>query len=134
LSLNKISPGVSLSVGSTKNNQLALASNGRVFPFGPLTSENADERLSTSPSPTDRVFVATRHGVLSRPTTFDLNFTTGQSPSWKRHIYYEVRWNKSSARTWKCSGVTRNSFIPAMAGGSEFTTREGSTGLIRNKD
>src|SRR5207244_9740124 len=76
LSLNEISPGISLSVGSTKDNQLALASNGTVFPFGPLTSaaETADERLSTAPPSTDQAVLATRHSVLSWPTTFDLNF------------------------------------------------------------
>src|SRR5262249_35710456 len=39
LSLNDVGPGVSLSVGSTKDNQLALASAGKVFPFGPLASD-----------------------------------------------------------------------------------------------
>ena len=35
LSLNEVGPGLALSVGSTKDNQLALASSGKVFPFGP---------------------------------------------------------------------------------------------------
>src|SRR3954464_11189556 len=45
LSLNDLIPGLSLSVGSTKDNQLALATSGKVFPFGPLasTSENTGE-------------------------------------------------------------------------------------------
>src|SRR6266481_4016227 len=49
LSLNELSPGISLSIGSTKDNQLALASNGAVFPFGQLTSDadTAGERLAT---------------------------------------------------------------------------------------
>ena len=48
-SLNELRPGLSLSVGSTKDNQLALATSGKVFPFGPLTSasENTGERLAT---------------------------------------------------------------------------------------
>ncbi len=98
LSLNEVSPGLALSVGSTKDNQLALATSGRVFPFGPLTStsENTDERLATVPPPGDQAFIAIRHSVLSWPTPFDLNFMTGQSPSWKRHTYYEIRWKKSS--------------------------------------
>src|SRR5262245_66550251 len=47
--LNDVKPGLSLSVGSTKDNQLALASSGKVFPFGPLksASENIIERLAT---------------------------------------------------------------------------------------
>src|SRR5215469_8498003 len=48
LSLNEVSAGLSLSVGSTKDNQLALASSGKVFAFGPLisTAENSGERLA----------------------------------------------------------------------------------------
>jgi hypothetical protein len=46
-SLNDVRPGLSPSVGSTKDNQLALATSGKVFPFGPLksASEDAAERL-----------------------------------------------------------------------------------------
>src|SRR5262249_8402148 len=98
LSLNDVRPGLSLSVGSTKDNQLALASNAKVFAFGPLTSAGEDtaERLTTAPPPGDQAFVATRHSLLSWPTPFDINLMTGQSPSWKRHIYEEIRWTKSS--------------------------------------
>ena len=38
LSLNDARPDVSLSLGSTKDDQLALASRGKVFPFGPIKS------------------------------------------------------------------------------------------------
>ena len=97
-SLNDVTPGLSLSVGSTKDNQLALATSGNVFPFGPLTSTSEDtgEHLATAPPPGDQALLATRHSVLSWPTPFDMNFMTGQSPSWKRHIYQEIRWKKSS--------------------------------------
>src|SRR6266566_9487011 len=62
LSLNEIAPGLALSVGSTKDNQLALASSGKVFPFGPLTStsENTGERLATALPPGDQAFLAIR--------------------------------------------------------------------------
>ena len=134
LSLNEISPGISLSLGSTKDNQLALASNGKVFAFGPLPSAaETDERLSTEPSPTDKAFLATRHSVLSWPTTFDLNFMTGQSPSWKRHIYHKVRWNKSSGANLEMLWRYEQFFYPGNGWGSEFMTREGSTGLIQVK-
>ena len=97
-SLNDVRPDSSLSVGSTKDNQLALATGGKIFPFGPLTSASEDtvERLATAPPPGDQAFLATRHSVLSWPTPFDMNLMTGQSPSWKRHIYQEIRWKKSS--------------------------------------
>src|SRR5215475_5986277 len=82
LSLNDLRPDLSLSIGSTKDNQLALASSGKVFPFGPLTSASEDtgEHLATAPPPGDEALVVTRHSVLSWPTPFDLNFMTGQSP------------------------------------------------------
>ena len=117
-SLNDVTPGLSLSTGSTKDNQLALASSGKVFPFGPLKSVSGDtpERLATEPPPDDQVLVTTRHSILSWPTPFDLNLMTGQSPSWKRHIYYEIVWKNPPERICKWFGVTSNFFIPAMAG------------------
>jgi len=55
-SLNEVTSGLSLSVGSTSDNQLALASSGKVFPLEPLKSapEDAAERLVTAPPPGDQ--------------------------------------------------------------------------------
>jgi len=133
LSLNEVGPGLALSVGSTKDNQLALATSGRVFPFGPLTStsENTGERLATVPPPGDQAFIAIRHSVLSWPTPFDLNFMTGQSPSWKRHTYYEIRWKKSSGANLEMLWRYEQFFYPGNGWASGFMTRHGSTGLIR---
>src|SRR5258705_9980164 len=82
LSLNEVGPGLALSFGSTKDNQLALATSGKVFPFGLLTStsENTGERLATVPPPGEQAFIAIRHSVLSWPTPFDLNFMTRSLP------------------------------------------------------
>ena len=133
LSLNDVSPGLSLSVGSTKDNQLALASGGKVFAFGPLTStsENAGERLATMSPAGDQALLATRHSVLSWPTQFDFNFMTGQSPSWKRHTYYEIRWEKSSGAKLQMLWRYEQVFYPGNGWASGFMTREGSTGLVR---
>ena len=133
LSLNDVRPGLSLSVGSTKDNQLALASSGKVFPFGPLTSasESAGERLATVPPSGDQALVATRHSVLSWPTPFDINLMTGQSPSWKRNVYQEIRWKKSSGANLEMVWRYEQFFYPGNGWASGFMTREGSTGLIR---
>ena len=133
LSLNDVRPDLSLSVGSTKDNQLALATSGKVFPFGPLTStsENTGERLATVPPLGDQAFLAIRHSVLSWPTLFDLNFMTGHSPSWKRHIYYEIRWKKSSGANLEMLWRYEQFFYPGNGWASGFMTRQGSTGLIR---
>jgi len=133
LSLNEVSPGLSLSIGSTKDNQLALASSGKVFAFGPLTStaENSGERLATLLSAGDQASLATRHSVLSWPTALDLNFMTGQSPSWKRHIYYEFRWKKSTGANLELLWRYEQFFYPHNGWASGFMTRQGSTGLIQ---
>jgi len=133
LSLNDVSPGLSFSVGSTKDNQLALASSGKVFPFGPLTStsEDAGDHLATLPPPGDQAFLAIRHSVLSWPTPLDLNFMTGQSPSWKRHIYYQIRWKKSSGANLEMLWRYEQFFYPGKGWAGGFMTRQGSTGLIR---
>ena len=133
LSLNDASPGLSLSVGSTKDNQLALASGGKVFPFGALksTSENEGDHLATLPPAGDQAIFAVRHSVLSWPTPLDLNFMTGQSPSWKRHIYYQIRWKKSSGANLEMLWRYEQFFYPGNGWASGFMTHEGSTGLIR---
>jgi hypothetical protein len=133
LSLNDLTTGLSLSFGSTKDNQLALATSGKVFAFGPLrsSSENAAERLITAPPPGDEALVATRHSVLSWPTPFDMNLMTGQSPSWKRNIYQEIRWKKSSGANLQMLWRYEQFFYPGNGWTSAFMTREGSTGLVR---
>jgi len=133
LSLNDLRPDLSLSVGSTKDNQLALASRGKVFPFGPLKSafEDTGEHLATVPPAGDQAFLATRLSVVSWPTLFDLNFMTGKSPSWKRHSYQEVRWKKSSGANLEMLWRYEQYFYPGNGWTSALMTREGSTGLIR---
>jgi hypothetical protein len=133
LSLNDVSPGVSPSIGSTKDNQLALASSGKVFPFGPLTStaENIGDRLTTARPAGDQAFLATRHSALSWPTPFDFNFMSGRSPTWKRHIYYEVRWTKSFGAKLQMLWRYEQFFYPSNGWASGRMTHEGSTGLIR---
>lgn len=132
-SLNDLRPGLSLSVGSTKDDQLAVASSGKVFAFGPLTSasESAVERLATVPPSGDQALVATRHSVLSWPTPFDITLMTGQSPSWKRNVYQEIRWKKSSGANLEMLWRYEQFFYPGNGWTSRFMTREGSTGLIR---
>jgi hypothetical protein len=133
LSLNDVRPGLSLSVGSTKDNQFALASSSKVFPLGPLTtaSEDTTERLATVPPPGDQAFLVIGHSVLSWPTPLDLNFMTGRSPSWKRHIYQQIRWQKSSGANLQMLWRYEQFFYLRNGWAGGFMTREGSTGLIR---
>jgi hypothetical protein len=138
LSLNDINPKIALSIGSTKDNQFAVASGGKVFTLGPLThsGENGDDYLAVVPQAGDEAFLVTHRSPLSWPTPFEFNFMTGHSPSWKRHLYYELRWKKPSGATldvlWRYEQpFYGQQLVPGDGWGSGFSVHEGTTGLIR---
>jgi hypothetical protein len=128
LSLNDTN-GPTPSIGTTKNDQLGLANGGKVFAFGPARSEA--ENLVVVPPAGDDAFIEIRRSILSWPTPFDLNFMTGQSPSWKRHLYYRVVWKKPSGAKLEMLWRYEQYFYPVNGWASGFMTREGSTGLIQ---
>jgi hypothetical protein len=136
LSLNHIK--IPLNIGSTKDNQFALASSGKVFALGALasTAENGGDYLAAMPQAGDEAVLLTRHSALSWPTPFDFNFMTGHSPSWKRHMYYELRWKKPSGAIldmlWRYEQpFYGQQLVPGDGWGSGFGVHEGSTGLVR---
>ena len=139
MSLNDRTPaGASPSIGSTKDNQFALASGRKVFALGPLksTTENGGDYLAVVPRPGDGAFLVTRHSALSWPTPFDFNFMTGHSPSWKRHMFYELRWKKPSGATLDMVWRYQQNFygkqlVPDTGWDDGFSVHEGSTGLTR---
>jgi hypothetical protein len=138
LILDDIIPKITLSIGSTKDNQVAVASEGKVFAFGPSLSaaENNGDNLATAPQAGDTAFLVTRHSVLSWPTPFDFNFMTGHSPSWKRHIYYELCWTKPTGAAldmlWRYEQLFYGrQLIPGNGWDNGFSVHPGSTGLIR---
>lgn len=133
-----INPKIALSIGSTKDNQFAVASGGKVFALGPLThtGENSGDYLAVVPQAGDEALLVTRHSALSWPTPFDFNFTTGHSPSWKRYMYHELRWKKPAGATldviWRYEQpFYGQQLVPGDGWGSGFGVHEGSTGLIR---
>jgi hypothetical protein len=128
LSLNDRN-GPTPSVGTTKNDQLALADRGKVFAFGSVRNEA--ENLATVPPTGDNASVEIRRSVLSWPTPFDFNFMTGHSPSWKRHLYYRLLWNKPSGSKLEMLWRYEQYFYPGNGWASGFITHEGSTGLIQ---
>jgi len=121
--------GPTPNIGSTKDGQLALAASGKVFVFGPPRSEA--ENLAAVPPTNDDALIAFRRSFLSWPTLFDLNFMTGHSPSWKRHLYYQVRWHKQNGAKLEMLWRYEQYFYPGDGWAGGFMTREGSTGLIR---
>jgi hypothetical protein len=132
LGLNDASPKIAPSFGSTKDGQFALASSGKVFAFGQLesTAENGGDYLAARPQAGDEAFLVKRRSAVSWPTPFDFNFMTGQSPSWKRHLYHQIRWKKPSGAMLDMVWRYEQYFYPRN-GWSDHMTREASTGLIR---
>jgi len=128
LSLNETN-GLTPSIGTTKNDQLGLANGGKVFAFGPARSEA--ENLAVVPPAGDDAFIEIRRGILSWPTPFELNFMTGQSPSWKRHLYYRLVWKRPSGAKLEMLWRYEQYFYPVDGWASGFMTHEGSTGLIQ---
>ena len=121
--------GPAPSIGTTKNDQLALADRGKVFAFGPVRTEA--ENLATVPPAGDDASIEIRRSILNWPTPFEINFMSGHSPSWKRHLYYRVRWKKSSGATLAMLWRYEQYFYPGNGWASGFMTRQGSTGLIQ---
>jgi hypothetical protein len=128
LSLNDRN-GPTPSVGTTKNDQLALADQGKVFAFGSVQTQA--ENLATVPPAGDHASVEIRRSILSWPTPFEFNFMTGHSPSWKRHLYYRVLWKKPSGAKLEMLWRYEQYFYPGNGWANGFMTREGSTGLIQ---
>src|SRR6476646_5938280 len=128
LSLNDRN-GPAPSIGTTKSDQLALADRGKVFAFGPVRTE--EENLATVPPAEDDASIEIRRSVLNWPTPFEVNFMTGHSPSWKRYLYYRVRWKKPSGANLEMLWRYEQFFYPGNGWGNGFMTREGFTGLLR---
>jgi hypothetical protein len=128
LSLNDRN-GPTPSIGTTKADQLALADQGKVFAFGPVRTET--ENLATVPPAGDDASIEIRRSILNWPTPFEVNFMTGHSPSWKRHLYYRVRWKKPSGANLEMLWRYEQYFYPGNGWASGFMTRQGFTGLIQ---
>lgn len=117
------------SIGTTKNDQLGLANGGKVFAFGSARSE--EENLATIPPTGDEASIQIRRSILSWPTPFEMNFMTGHSPSWKRHVYYRLLWKKPSGEKLEMLWRYEQYFYPDNGWASGFMTYESSTGLIQ---
>ena len=119
-----------LHIGSTKENQLAIAIAGKVFAFGPLRQPEGDT-LATEPAAGDHAVMTIRHSILSWPTQLSFNFMTGHTPSWKRHQYYQLVWKKQNGAKLEVLWRYEQYFYPGDGWTSGLMAREGATGLIR---
>jgi len=130
LSLNEVElGGARPNVGTTKDDQLALSFAGKVFPFG-LMQSGAGSLATTTP-PDDVATISIQHSPVSWPNFFEINFMTGKSPSWKRHVYQKLLWKKPNGAKLEMLWRYEQYFYPEDRWTAAFMSRPGSTGLIR---
>jgi hypothetical protein len=79
--------------------------------------------------PGDTASLALERSWLSWPV-FEFNFMTGQSPSWRRHLYYHLSWTKRSGARLDMLWRFEQGFY-ASDGWAAPGARDGATGLIR---
>jgi hypothetical protein len=83
-----------VNIGTTKSNEVALSFAGKVFPFAPLRS--GSENLTADVPTNDHAVMSIGRSAIAWPTPFDFNFLTGHSPTWRRHLYYKLDWQKEN--------------------------------------
>ena len=105
--------------------QFVVESAGHAIALGPVEKPAGVLR----PEPGDKARFRIEHSMLSWPTPLELNFLSGQSPSWKRHVYYRLSWEKPDGGRLEMVWRYEQWFYQGWA--SAFMTRAGSTGLIR---
>src|SRR5438445_10402411 len=130
LSLNEVELGTAQpSIGTTKDDQLALSFGGKVFPFGP-TQSGTGSLVAATPSG-DVATISIQHSAISWPNFVDINFMTGKSPLWKRHIYQKLVWKKPTGAKLEILWRYEQYFYPEDRWTEAVMTRPGSTGLLR---
>jgi hypothetical protein len=70
-----------------------LTIDGKSFPLGEGSVGASPDQIEFHPKPNDELVMVTRTGT-PWPTFFQMNFMTGQAPSWKRNFYHRLRWRK----------------------------------------
>lgn len=130
LSLNETQLGSSLpNVGTTKDGQLALSFGGKVFSFGPASSD-PDHLVANAPSD-DIATLSIQQSAVSWPNFFSFNFMTGKSPTWKRQVYQKLKWTKPGGAKLEMVWRYEQYFYGDQGWLGGAMTREGTTGLIR---
>ncbi|HEX4664971.1 MAG TPA: hypothetical protein VH207_00110 [Chthoniobacterales bacterium] len=105
--------------------QFVIETAGHAIALGPVEKSSGVLR----PEPGDKARFRIEHSMLSWPTPLEINFLSGQSPSWKRHVYYRLSWEKPDGGRLEMVWRYEQWFYEKWASG--FMTRAGSTGLIR---
>jgi hypothetical protein len=120
-----------VNIGTTKDDQLALSSSGKVFAFGPVRTTPENQNLAADVPLADHAKMSIRHSILAWPTPFDFNFMTGHSPTWRRFIYYDFTWEKADMARLRMIWRNEDYFYSDNRWMNTSMSYEKSSGLIR---
>jgi len=109
--------------------QFVVKSGGHSIILGRIDDSLGRNSPVLKPDFGDRARFSINRSMLSWPTPLAFNFMTGQSPSWKRHLYYRLVWAKPNGNRLLMEWRYEQYFYHGWASG--FMTRAGTTGLIR---
>jgi hypothetical protein len=113
-------------------NRVILSSGGRLFTLGTCTRRMPARtgEFQFVPASGDEVSLVVSRSLISWPTPFELNFMTGAAPSWKRDLYYRLRWKKPSGAELTMLWRFEQGFYHDDGWTAGTITRAGSTGLL----
>ena len=117
-----------IEVDCDSSSRVVVSVDGRAFELGSRTGPSSG--FEFAPDPGDQVSLTVDRSLVSWPTPFDFNFMTGHSPSWKRHLYYRLRWTKASGPSFTTLWRYEQYFYGSDGWANGMMIREGSTGLI----
>src|SRR5215813_8298471 len=117
-----------IEVDCDSSSRVVVSVDGRAFELGSRTGPSSG--FEFAPDPGDQVSLTVDRSLVSWPTPFDFNFMTGHSPSWKRHLYYRLRWTKASGANLTTVWRYEQYFYDSDGWTDGFMIRAGSTGLI----
>jgi hypothetical protein len=117
------------------NNRLVVSVNGRSFVLGPRAGDlpaggtPPTTIAAYAAEPGDVSSLTTERSLLSWPV-FELNFMTGQSPTWRRDVYSHLSWKKPSGERLDLVWRFEQAFYPGDGWTSPSGTEDGLTGVI----
>jgi hypothetical protein len=127
-----------LRIALEAKNKFVLTTSGKSFLLGELVTVAPPQNSGDSgggfliqPEKEDEISLIARRSFLSWPTPFDFNFMTGHAPSWKRHYYHQLIWNKRSGPKLEMLWRYEQYFYAADGWTEANMTHEGTTGLIK---
>ena len=119
-----------LHVEISESGDFAVTAGPSSITLGHAKQSSVDPNIfSAKPAAADRTVFRIGRSMMSWPTPLAFNFMTGHSPSWKRHNYYELVWQKQNGSRLKMVWRYEQYFYDSWASG--FMVRDGITGLIR---